>query len=323
MKEIYLYGGIYSWTAQAVMTAMEQYKNDDIKIRVNSAGGEPEAGWGMVAKFSEHKGKKLIVVDGKAQSTAAFMLAYADEAESLDVSQFLLHRAAYPSWVESNKNYMTDAMWNELNAVNSKLRTALEGKIDVKKFETITGVTLDQMFSNDTRIDVPFTAEQALEIGLISSIKKITPEKKAEIEAFEYKIAAEALGLQKAAENIDNPKTVNMTIDKLKAEHPSLFADVVKLGADQERDRVGSWMAFVDVDAKAVAEGIKEGKTLNATAMAELTRKALSAQSLKSLEEEAPNAVVTKEAETKEKTEKEAKVAAFEAEIDKHFNLKK
>ena len=79
-----------------------------------------------------------------------------------------------------------------------------------------------------------------------------------------------------------------MDIKALKSDHPALFAEVVALGQKEgvtaERDRVGAWMAFGDVDFKAVSEGINEGASLTAKVTAELSRKSFSASAIVAIE---------------------------------------
>ena len=66
-------------------------------------------------------------------------------------------------------------------------------------------------------------------------------------------------------------------------------------------------MSFVDADAKAVSEGIKSGNNITQTAMADFTRKQISAEALKLAEDKGaqttntPSAQATAEAEQKER----------------------
>lgn len=322
VKEILLYTPIYSSAAEAFVNSMEENKGNDVVVRINTDGGDVEDGWSMVAKFAEHKGKKTVKVDGRAHSMGCFFLAYADDAECLDISQFLIHRAAYPQWVEKDAERMTEAMWATLNAVNGHLRAALESKIDVAKFEKLKKVSMDAVFSTSSRLDVFLTAEEAKKIGLVKRIVSITPEKKAELNSLMYKLAAQS------TENTEETKpkeekqlnTKKMTIEKLKAEHPEIFAQVVAIGVEKEKDRTGAWMAFVGIDTEAVSKGIKEGKEITQTIMAELSLKSFNAQALKNVAADSVKPVVTPEEVNK--TEKELAISAFEADVKKGLEKK-
>jgi ATP-dependent protease ClpP protease subunit len=331
MKEILIYSGIYDWTAEGFIKELNAAKGEDLTIRMNTNGGDPVSSYGMIAKLQEYKGKIKVKVDGKAYSTGAYMLLYASEAEGLDVSEFLFHRAAYPSWIESNKNYFTEDMKKTLNTINANFRKAMEAKLDIPKLEQITGVTLDKMMSLDDRINVTLNAQQAKEVGLIDTITTITPSIKAEIESLYMGVAAKYSGFEfsnpakaqsPTPQETTNKKPVTMDINKLRAEHPELFAQVKALGASEEKDRVEAWMEFKDIDAKAVAEGIQSGKGLSQKDLANFTVKAISAKQIEKIEAENPNPVVTA-GEGAPKTEAEKKILAFEDEADKILGIKK
>lgn len=315
MPEILLYGSIYNYGAEAFINAMNAAADEDVVIRINSDGGSPETGWGMVAKCAEHKGKVKIKVDGKAHSTAAYMLCYAEDVECLDVSQFLLHRAAYAYWIESNQDLMTKEMKDNLAFVNGKLRKALESKIDVAKFEELKGVTLNQIFSTDSRIDVMLSPSEAKKVGLVNRVVSITPQKKAEIESY-MQIAAH--GGTPEPVITTQPIITKMDITKLRAEHPALYAEVVALGVAQEKDRVEACLEFLEIDPAGAKAAIESGKQLGAKQIAAFALKAMSGKRIEAIVNEGSEEVKTDEAKKKE-TEAQAKVSDFEMQARKEL----
>lgn len=323
-KELLIYGRVDEVSSSDFINGINEVEEtEDLTVRINTNGGEPEYLWGMAAKFNEFKGNKSVKVDGKAYSAGMLFLCYADNVEALDVSEMLVHRAAYPKWYEESEMF-TAEMRGNLDRINLSLRKAIEAKIDVAKFEALKGVKMKDIFSMETRIDVFLTAKEAKEIGLIDKIVKLTPTKKAEIQSYiDVCIAAEFEPFKKEAQKEEvKPKNENkMDINKLRAEHPELFAQVVKQGTDAERDRVGAWMAFVDVDAEAVGKGIKEGTMLSATAMAELSRKMFSKDTLNAAAAGAAKPLEVADP-AKEKTAKEAELAAFDKNVDELLKSK-
>jgi ATP-dependent protease ClpP protease subunit len=290
-KEILLYYPLYSYSVADAIKQMEEAKEDDIVVRVNCIGGEVLTAYGLLAKFKEHAKSKVIKVDGGAASMAAMMLCYVDDSECLDVSTFLFHRAAYPEWIERNPDYFTDGMKASLTAVNGQLRAAMEAKIDVAKFEKITGVTLDELFSLETRIDVELTAKQAKQIKLVNRIVTITPAKQEEIQAMTMRIAAMGTGAKleqpapAATTTTTTKKETDMTAAELKDKHPELYAQLVELGAKQERKRIEGLMVFADVDLPAVTAAIESGEEFTPKQMAELTRKSIAKEIKGTVEE--------------------------------------
>ena len=100
-KEIYLYGGVYSFGVEALIASINELTTEKLTLRINSDGGNPQDIFGLVRKWKEYQGEKTVAVDGRANSTLFFFLAYCDNCEALDVSQFILHRAAYGGGYES------------------------------------------------------------------------------------------------------------------------------------------------------------------------------------------------------------------------------
>lgn len=304
MKEIYLYSGLYSFVAERLISEMNEDSDADVVMRINSPGGEVFAGWGVVAKMRERKGKVYVKVDGFAASMAAFIPMFADNVEALDVSTFLLHRAAMH--IENPKDQ------EFLDKVNKDLRARMESKLDSEKLKELTGTSIKDLFEKEERINLTLTAKQAKQIGLVDKINKVNSD---EIKAFDDKFfSVAAMAPQKQINE-------TMTLEKLKAEHPELFAQIVTAAVNAERDRVGAWMVFVDADPKAVSEGIASGNALSAKATAELTLKLTSKASLTALAAEAAPAVDTPEVPAAASANA-AEVAKMEAEVKAYLNLK-
>jgi len=312
MNEVLLYGGIDSESSANFINEINEV-DDNLLVRVNTGGGEPMYAWGMAAKFSEFEKTKKVQVDGKAFSAGFYFCLYADEVNALDVSQFMIHRAAFPSWYEES-SYFAESEKTQLENVNAKLKEAFVNKVDVAKFEKIAKVTVDEVFSFDTRIDVFLTAKEAKQIGLVDNILTITPKMKAEIstnmEMFGMK------PIEKVTINTNNKNHKKMTLEAFKSEHPEVFAEALNLGASNEKVRVNAWMVFNDIDPVTVTAGIKEGKELTVDIMADLTRKKVSAEHLASLETtSAPVVVITDPKPTIETSELEKLSAKLDAEL--------
>lgn len=298
--EILVYGGIESYSVSNWMQQIESAQGDsDLTVRVNTNGGSPEYGWGLVAKFQEFKGTKRVKNDGKAYSMGAIFALYADDVEALDVSEFMFHRAAYPSWFEKDAEYFTPELRANLERINKNFETAFRARVDVKAFEKMKGIKVKSLFSLDDRIDVFLTAQEAKKIGLVTKINKITPSKRAELSTYIEAAASFSKDIPEIPESaepkpepktvqpiVDNQKSNRMTVEDFKAKHPEAYAAVYNAGVTAERDRCGAWMTFVEVDAKAVKEGVTSGNALSQTAMAELSMKALNQKTLGKIQEE-------------------------------------
>ena len=327
--EVTLYGGIYTYSIERFIKAIGEAGDDPVIVRVNTDGGNPMDGWSAVARIRECVGKVTVKVDGRANSAGAFMLLYCDSSEALDVSTFVLHRASFGSYVEESVERFTEEMKAYLKIINDSLRKAMEARLNIEKFEKITGKTLDDLFSMESRIDVTLTAQQAKSIGLIDKIVKLTPEVRASIESkfSELGMAANLPTVAPAAKSpktvIDNPNPTTMTLEQFKNDHPEVYAEAIKAGVNQERDRIGAYMVYADVDLKRVQEGIESGEPLTAKAQAELNRQATTVEAKKDVKKDSPKDVPTDEpkeepkAEDDKRTDEEIKA---EADFDKALN---
>jgi ATP-dependent protease ClpP protease subunit len=332
-KEVLIYGGIHSLSAFDFITSVNEIKDgEDLVVRINTDGGSPEYGFGMVAKFREFEGNKSVKVDGKAHSAGMFFCTYAEKVEALSVSQFLVHRAAYSEWFEDSTLFTEELKTNLVN-INKDLQRAFEAKVDVAKFEEISGVTVKEIFSMDSRKDVFLTATQAKKIGLINKVVNITPTKQASLDSMMEEVVAKYSGKAleqkeiKNEKNITNPiKQKNMDLNKLKAEHHALYAEVLAVGKEAgiaaEKDRIGAYLAFVDADPKAVVEGIKSGKSLSATQMAEFVKAQVSKTLVNDAEKENAPEVETPKADAPKSAE-EISAEASEAELDAELGINK
>jgi ATP-dependent protease ClpP protease subunit len=331
-KQILLYGSIDSYSANEFNEAIQEMElapDEELMLRINTPGGSPEYGWGIISMFKDLPNVKKIKVDGQAHSMGAFILCYVKEAEALDVSEFLIHRAAYSDWFERSE-YFTEATKDNLVRVNKSLEAAFRAKVDVAMFEEMKGVKVKDLFSMDGRIDVYLTAKEAKKIGLISKVIALTAESAKEVEAY-AKAANSGKGIfvPKVVEesiektSVHNQNKNKMTAAEIKAAHPAEYAAIQNEAITAERDRVGALLAFHDVDPKGIMEAIKKGESLNATMTAELTRKSIAKAAVKGVEDDSAKDIDTADQGTdtaKEAAKKadEKALADFSAEAIAH-----
>lgn len=333
-KEILIYGPIYAFVAAEIVTQMDEIEaSDTIVMRINTDGGNVLDGFSMAAKFNEFKGKKTIKVDGRAYSMGAFLCCFADEVVALDVSRFMIHRAAYPDWFEKS-DLFTDEIKAELAEVNASLMASLKNRIDVKKFEEITGTKIKDVFSMDSRVDVFLSAKQAKQIGLVSKIEKITPKKRAEFAAKFPQMAA-LYGSEAEVENAVeasaeenenlNEKPNKMTVEDFKKKHPeaaaAMTASAEKAGAEKENKRVAAWLKFNEVDPAAVKAGIESGEEITKDDITKFVEAKVKAEAAANLEDDTTADDTTVETDKvddnpEEKTAEQNALADFESKID-------
>lgn len=273
-QEICLYGDIWDWTAQdLIMKIGFSDRSQPLDIRINSNGGSVFAAYGMAAKIREH-GDVKIKVDGIAASSAAYLCLFGKSVECLDVSNFMFHRAAMDG--TPSKEDLA-----QIEKINGELRAKLESKVKPEDFERESGVSIKDIFEADDRVEAWINARQAQKIGLVDKVVKLTT---AQATAY-YK------GLEVFAKSTQEKNKV-MTLQEIKASHPALFEEIKSIGftagMEAEKDRTGSFLAFIDVDTKAVVKGIESGKPITATQISDFSLKAFNGTALAALKKDNP-----------------------------------
>lgn len=299
-KTIAIFQDIYSWTAEEFVKAINDAErfNEDIEVHISTNGGEVEQTFAMLIRLQNFKGNKSIVVDGKAYSMGAFFCLYSDTVEAYDVSQFMLHRAAFPKWYEESELF-TEEVAKRLNTINGILKRRMKLKLDEKAFEEVAGMTIDELFEGEQK-DVFFTAQEAKKIGLISKIRTLDAVAKMEINAIceDLKITAmyKDKDVSESPKGQANSQSINkinkkMTIDDVKKNHPEVVKALQDEFKAEVEDTISAWAEFKDVNATSVIEGITSLKAPTAKDFAKFQKEmAKSNIDLGKLEEESPEA---------------------------------
>ncbi len=315
-KDIILFGSISQWNAMFFFDQIDRATEDDasaqLVIRVNTEGGNPEYMQAIMQKVQEISDQVTIKAGSALHSAGLFMLAYidAENVECTDVTQALLHRAAWPEWVESASWYKGSLQEDLLLKCNKFLEKAFRARVDVAALESLPqmkekNLTLKDIFSTDSRVEVVLTASDLKKLGLVGKIVKLTPAKsaqlKAEVDRFskcqsleDFRIAAKAEIKPAPEKEVETSKNSNMTIDELKAQHPALYAQVLALGRKEEEDRVAAWVEYMEIDSKAVVEALKDpSKVVNQKVMSQMQVTAMKTGALAKLATDAPGSVNT------------------------------
>lgn len=324
-KSIKLYSGIYSWSVTQVMDQLDEVTTDEVHMRINSPGGDVFAGYGIALKMREMEPNVVAKVDGIAASMAAFLLMFADEVHMSDFGRVMIHRADMYTTTDEQKDF--------LQGVNNDLKKALKQRVDNKKLKELKGVSIEDIFNPDKRIDVWLNAKEAKAIGLVDKINKLKPAVRAGLEDYMPSVAAFGYSLPDTQEQKEDltveatdasMKTNNnkMTVEQFKKEHPEAYNAVTKAAADHERDRVNAWLKFVDVDAEAVKKGIESGESIGQTAMADFMAKIATATAKAGLAAEgAASDNATAQSEEQERTEDTPKTELEILEAELHARL--
>ena len=283
----------------------------DLTVRINTPGGDVETGGeAMISGLSEVTGKKTAIVDGFAASMGAMMLLYFDEVILNDagIPKIMFHKAAFPSWYKPSKD-QEESLSRLNDNFEKRIKIKVDGKEGAEDF-------ISKVFEKDKRNDVYLTAEDALRLGIATSIRRIEPT------AYEgVKIVARLENTTTTkSEQVNKPKKEGMeiTLEQLETAKKEAYASGVKA----EQDRVGAWLALAEIDSAAALKGAsdpeaKVTQTVNAQFMVIAMKKTrINAHA----DDNAENTTTTEPDSPKPKEQVEAE--AKQAEIDEIMSLK-
>jgi ATP-dependent protease ClpP protease subunit len=310
MADILLFGAIGQYNAmfffEQIKEALEVNPSDELIMRVNTVGGEPQYAMSIIEKVQETPDQFYFKGAGMMHSMGLFLAAYipVERCECLDTTQAVLHRASYGEWIESQPWYK-GSVYETINVdSNKKVEKAFRARIDVAALEALPAMkernlTLKDIFSLESRHEVVLTGADLKKIGLVSKINKVTPSKVAELNAqfkafekctslSEFKLAAQAKPTTTKEDSNENFNTMT-TLAELKAKHPELYAaarkEGIKKGVAMEKARVEEIMVYADYDLKAAKEAIESGVKLSGKQTAEFMLKAASKNTLTAIAE--------------------------------------
>lgn len=313
-NEIFLYGGVYSWSIQDILTQMAEIGDDkDITYRVNSGGGDVFSAQGWLADMKKRTGKNIQAIEGNASSMAFFSALYMDKVTALETSKALVHRA--DMWLDTPE----DAKM--LKEINDNFKALMVARIDVKAFEKRVSMTIDQFFEtgmqNNIRHEVWLSAQDLVDIGLVKEedVLKLTPE----LEATLQKVTATFDSYREPRINKEPISNVNKQLINIQTTmETSEKDDLLKA----EKNRVDAWMVWAEVDLAKVKAGIDSGKEISAKETQEFVLAMNNSKNLEALKANSAGKVETPKTEPTAEQIAETEYKQAEAELKKAMGIK-
>lgn len=284
-SKIYLYSAILDEVAEKFNKELDAVPQNEVAtVKMDTPGGWTSSGAAMMMRISEHEAGVNIDVEGDALSMGGMLLSVASHCTASDMSQIMLHKAAYPSWYEP-----TVAEQKSVNFTNQIFKEKLTEKIG----HTPEGQSIiNEVFESDVRNDVYLLAKEAKDIGLIDEIKKVEIRKSAiDINKQVSDLEAILKSRYQRQENRNKNKTNNkMDINELESKHPELykqvFANGVDAGIKKEQSRVNTIIAYKDAGVDECLTMITSGDVIDEPKKAELQIKIMKKLTPDKFEEE-------------------------------------
>lgn len=341
-KDILVLGSIGEYNVlyffEQITKALEAEPEAELTVRLNVTGGNPDYGMSFVEKVREMSDRILIKANSQVHSFGLFALAFMDKdrVECIDMTRGVLHRAAYPDWIESAPWFEGSPHQELIVKMNKDLEKAFRAKVNVDELEALPqfkekNLKLKDIFSMESRKEVILNAKDLKKLGLVGKINTMIPSKSAEIktltESFskcrsleEYRMAASSTN-----QNENPPVMETITADELKSKFPSIYAQVIaegeKKGLEKEQKRVKALLAWAKIDPAAVAKAVADGTEPDMAFISEMSAKAASDTSLKRIKKQNAPDVETEEVEAPT-SEKKAELNKLEADVRGMLGMK-
>jgi len=170
--EIYVYGDIIpnkncqiygidsgEATADEFIKALKDLSGKDIRIRINSLGGDVFAAQSMYTHLKMHNGDVEVIIDGVAASSASFIAMAANTIKMPKNALMMIHNPSAGIYGWYNQKDLSEVV-NALDAVKESIMATYQ----LKSKQSTDAIS--EMMNNTTWIK----AEQALEYGFIDEI---------------------------------------------------------------------------------------------------------------------------------------------------------
>jgi len=251
----------------------------DIELYINSNGGSVFAASEIYTLLKEYKGKVTAKIVGLAASAASFFVMAADQALISPLGQIMIHNASTSTYGNSDSHRSSYEMLSGTDKAIANVYR-LKTKLPIDK--------LLELMNKTTWMN----AEKAVELGFVDGVmfntKEIEPFTQASYQ--EKKLPQHVQNIVDRIENKtlsnyvynlssmpmnEQPKSVPITVKTqttrsdyfmnaadLQMKQPELYNEIVKLGMQQERQRVETLqnLAHVVDDPQMVQHAIQNGK---------------------------------------------------------------
>lgn len=149
-------GGV---TAQAVVGILNALGGVDLKVRINSVGGDVMDGTAIVNTLAGYKGKTTASIEGWACSMATGIASACDRVEAYGNIMYMIHRASTVVWGTAQDLRDTADMMDKVDAAMVAVYAAKTGKSS----EEINALM-------DEKRDTWLSADEAKEWGFVDEV---------------------------------------------------------------------------------------------------------------------------------------------------------
>lgn len=260
-----IFGGgntLYPEVIKAIAMAEQDSEVDEIEMYFDTPGGSVAGLFDTVAAIQSAKKPVKAVIGNQAASAGYILASVADEVVAVNRASSVGSFGVAIDMSFSTDEELVSITNTESPDKRPDMKTA-EGQAVVRKHldalydlfadsvATARGVTVEKM-NQDFGRGAMFLAEEAVKRGMIDRVEGQKP--------------ALSVVTTTASKGV-NPEASKMDLNKLKSEHPDVFAAAVAEGVTKERDRVSAFVVAGETsgDMKTALEAITSGAEMTTT----------------------------------------------------------
>jgi len=265
---MYFGGGNTTYTeiVSAIAAAEQDDNVTDITLAIDSPGGSFDGLFDALAAIQSAKKPVNAVINGMGASAAYAIASQADTIAASSIASRIGSIGVAASFYTSKNEVTitsTDAPKKRPDVSTPAGKEMVVEELDALHEIFVEAIAKGRNVSIDT-INGGFgqgatlLADDALKRGMIDSVAKTT-----------FK-TVDTTNLKTVASDGDNPEVELMNLSELKATHPDVHAAAVKVGIDQERDRMGAHLQMGESsgDMKTAIAACKDGSVMTQTLQA-------------------------------------------------------
>lgn len=180
--DVTLYEAVTPWSVRPIVELLRSQPDADVRLFINSLGGDVYEGWTLANVLRGHKGKTVAIIEGICASAATFISCACSETHMYAESLFMVHNpwGGLDGGAEDLEKYaqvlrkmadLTVGIYQRKTGADEKtLRAWMEAETHMTPQEALAAGFCDQVLA-----DAPSPAAKARTRRLVAQLRRLNP----------------------------------------------------------------------------------------------------------------------------------------------------
>jgi ATP-dependent protease ClpP protease subunit len=350
MKIISISGIIARWemesesnvTPETLRKSLEEANGEDIRIDINSPGGNVSEGLEMYSMIKNYSGHTETRVVAMAASMGSVIALAGNKRTAEKTASYMIHNASGVTWgdyrevgkyaerLKAISGHLSNIYTDRTGIENSKIRSQMNEETWTYG-EDLTDYGFE-IVDSETAIDLESSKFQAHTRydNYIAEMKARPEEHAKDIEKVAASLVIKPIQNNQTKpapnagnENNNEEKISVKNLEELKAQFPDLYAQAEQAGIEKHKDLVVAHITMGEAGncMDLAVKNIKADNAITATVQAEYMAEGMKKRDISNRNEDEPENINTDGKDNGETTPEEQ--AAYEAKLNKKMGVKK